>query len=1026
MARWTVPGIKITEVDESIRTSAAPTLGTGAIVMKSNQGPVNQRIVTSSYDEFTKVFGEPENLDDYGHFAAENFLANGSQLYAVRATMGDEAYAQIQYPYSDAAADDVYRSNDTSVFEFIDNEDESKIELLQKLDSVVELDTVIKNDDWLVNTTGTENTFYAYQQGQFVTINDVISDAPEAVAVFKSVGTAGQDTSLDNVTDASGKFVTFASAVSREGEVLGFSDDLVLTNDAWTSSGTFASNFFNEAGVVTYTNPETSTTVSGYKYTFTVPKADTLNNSNYPCTCFLTPEAKTMIDAGTMTYSALFDNDMFYKGQYTASGEGYCVAEDALKLSFTDWDDLTTKTYYVTSESVEGKVGQAAAISYREYGMTNTDEALIIASKDPANAKYALSIKTIPEIIANADEDEMKALTNIVNGYGVELSEVSTNVYSILSFVEVQEGMDPDEDPAVINDYDNGKRKYKLIFTSSFDSDYANKPSMYNENLFWMYAPKNSTKNVLKSTYTVQLLDKAIIPWQEGLINQESADKTSIERMGAFSTSEILNSVDEKYRDGYTISIESDDEPGNGDIERYVSNKENQLIIAALGPGKYGNDVGISIITTECEPIKALNHQNAFCWKYKYDDADLVDKDDPNTDLTWKKVYRINVYTKNKSQTADAAWGTGLDALVKDPVESWFVSNDPTAKDSEGNSLFAPNVINGKSEYIYVSRSSVNTAMMGNGGFAMPMQTFSIYSLTGGENSKKNNIAEKTQALKLYTDRQKADFDILFNVDAIDTFNGRQRFAAHQHKIAEIAASRTMDIGMVQVTSKESKTIKRMLSEGKNFAFKNGTYVAPYANYDKYYNGTLASWIYLPKSVAGACAEAFCQVTGEPWMAPAGVAKGSIEYATNQLKRLTDDEIGQLYINNINTSRLCGAYGEVLWGQKTALKKESALNRINVRCCLNYVEKQLEQMMNPFLFQQNTPNTRSSAKNVIDSFLDRVKAAGGINDYSSSVEEDPDDPHVMLVKIKIRPTETIEWISITITVTRSAINVAEE
>ena len=1029
MARWTVPGIRMNEVDNTIRSSAAPTLGIGAIVMKSNKGPVNQRIVTSSYDEFTTIFGEPENLDDYGHFAAENFLANGSQLYAVRATMGDEAYAQIQYPYIDAESDDKYTSDDTEVFKFINNEDESNIELLQKLDAVVELDTIIKNNEWLVNSAKDENTFYAYQQGQFVTINDIISDAPESVAVFKSVGSEGQDTSLENVTDASGKYVAFASAVSREGNVLGFADDLVLTQDAWDSTTGLPAAFFENRGMVRYKDDSMEQEVSGYKYQFTIPKTDTLNNKNVGCTCFLTPEAKEMIDAGTMTYSTLFDNSMFYKGQYTASGEGYCTSEDALKLSFTDWDDLTTKTYYVTNESVEGRVGQAAAISYREYGMANTEEALVIASKDSEAEKYKLWVKTIPAIIADASEDDMKALTNIVNDYGVELSEVSTKQYSILSFVEVQEGMDPEETAASINDYESGKRKYKLIFTSSFDSSYDSTPTMYNENLFWMYSPKGSSKNILKSTYTVEDPEPAIIPWQEGLIKQvvaDEANKTPVDRMGAFSTSEILNSVDEKYRDGYTISIESDDEPGNGDIERYVSNKANQLIIAALGPGKYGNDVGIAVITPVCADIKALNHQNAFCWKYRYDDEDKVD--DPNTDqdtLTWTKVYRINVYTKNKSQTADGAWGTGLDALVRDPVESWFVSNDPTAKDAEGNSLFAPNVINGKSEYIYVSRSSVNDSMTGAGTYAMPEQTFSIYALTGGENSKKNNVAEKTQALKLYQDRQKADFDILFNVEAIDTFNGKQRYAAHQHKIAEIAASRTMDIGMVQVTSKESKTIKRMLSEGKNFAFKNGTYIAPYANYDKYYNGTLASWIYLPKSVAGACAEAFCQVTGEPWMAPAGVAKGSIDYSTNQLKRLTDDEIGQLYINNINTSRLCGAYGEVLWGQKTALKKDSALNRINVRCCLNYIEKQLEQMMNPFLFQQNTPNTRSSAKNVIDSFLDRVKAGGGILEYDTSVEEDPEDPHVMLVKIQIRPAEAIEFIDITITVTRSAINVSE-
>ena len=61
------------------------------------------------------------------------------------------------------------------------------------------------------------------------------------------------------------------------------------------------------------------------------------------------------------------------------------------------------------------------------------------------------------------------------------------------------------------------------------------------------------------------------------------------------------------------------------------------------------------------------------------------------------------------------------------------------------------------------------------------------------------------------------------------------------------------DIGVVQVTSKSCKTGKQMVSESKMFTFNNASYVAEYGGYDKYYNGDVASWIYLPKSVAGAC-----------------------------------------------------------------------------------------------------------------------------------------------------------------------------
>ncbi len=1036
MAKYSVPGIRFTEIDNSVRTNAEPGLGIGAIVMKSNKGPVNQRIMTSSYDEFTRIFGQPEELTDYGHFAAENYLTNSNQLFAIRATMGDEQYAQIQFPYSDAEADYRYQSQDVSQFKYVNNEDVSDLVLLDPLDGPdvgVDLYTFTGNNEY--NAPNADKHFYVNQRAQFCTIRDLITDAAPAVAVFKTVG---DDTvSLDTVAPVSagaGVYVEYAQNVSRDGTITKKYDDLIFKKEVWdnTERKILANQCIIPTTAYSIVNIDNEE-VKGYKVQFTVPSADTLDEHNVAVTCWLTESCVASLSASQLSYSQLFQNYNFYKGKLSTSAEGYCDdPAAATKLEFIDWDDLNTKTYYVKDNDIANTVGQAAAIAYREYGMADTAESLIMVDE----GNYKLSIAKVPDVIRQVEktddegnvieENGRKLMTRIAAEYGLDLADINNDKFSLLSYCDVWSGKLNDSDAAAEKEYADEIRCYKIIYTESMDG-YLTDPTKYNENLFWVISKKDSRKTQLLSVYTAAMPDLVTIPWQDGMINNNAseANRTSITKMVAYPTSEVLNGTNGTYKDGYTMTIESDEEPGNGDVEQYVSNKQNQLIITSIGPGKYGNDIGVSVITNECADIPALNHQNAFCWKYKYDDEDLVNTDDPSVDFTWKKVYRINVYAKLKTQTAEAAWGTGMDALLKDPVESWFVSNDPQAKDGEGNSLYAPNVINGHSEYIYVSRSSVTDAMSGVGTYAQPVQTFAIYGLTGGINSKKNNIAEKTAALKLYVDRQKSDFDILFNVEAIDTFNGKQRYASHQRRIAEIAASRTMDIGVVQLTSKEAMTIKRQLSEGKGFSFNNGSYVAPYAGYDKYYNTTLASWIYLPKSVAAACSMANCDMRYYPWMAPAGVLRGTIAYTTNQLARLSDDEIGQLYDNNINTSRLCGAYGEVLWGQKTALKKESALNRINVRRCMNYIEKQLEQMMTPYLFQQNTANTRASAKNSIDSFLSRVKAAEGIIDYATSVVEDDDDPHIMLVNITVKPAESIEFIDVKITVTRDSVTTEE-
>lgn len=1019
MAKYQVPGIKFTEIDNTIRSNSLPGLGVGAMVMKSNKGPVNQRILTSSYDNFTEIFGEPENLDDYGHFAAENYLSISNQLLAVRTTMGDEGYAQIQFPYVDADLKDVYRSEDTSNFKYIDNEDDSNLMLLGNLGEVTQVSAMSGEEgkeEWIVEEN--LSAFGVYQKAAFGTIEDIINDNPPSIAVFKNVGSG---VSADNFVKGEGVYIKFATKVNSRGEVGKMYDDLILTSAAYTSGSLPMSSIqFNKTTPLSYVsaNGDSSVTSYGYKTVFSIPATDTLNGEGTTLTAYYTKDFADKNSASSaVEYSALFNNDNFYKGSATSAT--FCEEPvDAVKIQFRDWDDCVNKTFYVVKKDFEDSVGQAIGIQYREYGMNTLQESLAMN----VDETIAVSVSALSDIAAASGEDYgFDKINSLADQYGCDTSELlADGKYSLLKYYDVWEGIQRDDDDNITN-----VPVEKVVYTKEWD-EFKSKcgDKNYDERLFWTVVEKDAKSPTTISVYTADAPEGVVIPWQEGM---SKSDGEEINKLAAFATSEILNGTNERYKDGYTVSIESDDEPGNGDVEQYVSNKSNQLIITSIGPGEYGNDVGVSIITPECADISALNHQNAFNWKYRYDDEDKVDDDDVEQDtLTWSKVYRINVYVKTKSQTASTAWGTGMDALLKDPVESWFVSNDPTAKDSEGNSLYAPNVINGHSEYIYVSRNSVNEARTGAGTYAMPHQTFAIYGLTGGSNSSKNVVTEKIAGLKLYTDRQKSDFDILFNVDAVDTFNGKQKYSALQRRIAEIAASRTMDIGVVQVTSKEAKSVKRMLGEAKMFSFNNGTYVAEYAGYDKYYNGTLASWIYLPKSIAGACRMAYCDMTSYPWFAPAGVQRGNVTYSNGPLTRLTDTEIGQLYDINVNTSRDCSGFGECLYGQKTALKKESALNRINVRRCLNYIEKSLETMMLPYLFQQNTANTRSAARNSIDAFLNRVQAAEGIEEYSLSVTQDSEDPHIMNVAIRVVPSEAIEFIDIKITVDRNTGVVSSE
>lgn len=993
-------------------------------------------MLSTSITKFHENFGDPESETDYGHFAADLYLQASPQLYAVRATQGDEAYGFIQYPYEDAAAKDCKIDSLVQSFEYVDKDRNTQIKLLDPMKGHIEYAS-IKDANWQTFTAANDNAvqvdndnydgintnsaFCLVDNGYALYYHDLQDDQEPAMRIVRD------DTANAKATDyPQGNYFKILNPDGNAYKLFTNSASTLIQNDVFVFSAESQLNEFTDVSKPYMFVDQTRTIDSAYFAQLTVPANLTLNNTETTLQFYVN--------------SAAFEGKYNYPTDTVASGgtinkiftdevtDNVTESAEVLEANFFDWDEESTVDSQILPVSAYEAKTYVSGAQFREITGALYNQQLVSKVQDSISASVYVDAedsylgdlsesvsehyKTIADNgysaydITAADYDRIKKLA--YNQYGKDVSEVYTSGYKLF------EAYDPTSNTIntrIIfannpNDTDNkqdGVYVSKYIFNTYFDND-----------------DGVAGKQVIKSAYISRHPEPIYQPWTYN----KNPDK--VKRLMAYPTSEIVNDPSGMYKDGYTKSILTVDEPGNGDIERYASEQNNQLVIAAVGPGEYGNDIGVSIITPAVAGNMALADQPAaFNWKYQFDDEDLVDKDwlenpsyksNPNN-LTWKKVYKINVYVKSKTQQA-SVWGSGLDALVKEPVESFLVSNDPSVKDGMGNSMYAPYVINGQSNYIYVSLSSVLASRTAIGTYAMPKQTYSIYQLTGGKNSKKNNITEKTAALELYRDRQKSDADIIFNVEPIETFQSRQKYAAMQNRIANIAIDRGMDIGFIQVTSKAAKTAYKALSEGKLFTFQNGSYVACQAGYDRYYDSYTSNWVYLPKSVAMAVAHARCWVAGTPWMAPAGVTNGTIDYSNGQLLKLSDIEIGQLYDANINCSRSCAGYGEIIYGQKTALKKTSALNRINVRGLINYIEKHLENMLVPFLFQNNTSTTRSTMLSTVDSFLSNIMAAGGIIAKSVVVKPDPDDSHLVYVNIQVIPAESIEFIQVTTTINR--------
>lgn len=1003
--KWSTPGIGFREVDNTVRPNADPGDGIGAIVMNANRGLPNQRVLCTTIDKFHEFFGTPDNPNQYGHFAAQVYFDQGgaTQLLAVRATMGDEGYAQIQYPYTDAGEDKNKDAN-SETLTYVDNEMLNNIKIIDVITDQYN-DAQGEKEGFDPYTSDTR-TFEYHGKSKRAIVSDIFNayrgNPTSEIYVYRDRGTNGK-------VDGTAVQIDISGAGSQNGFLLAVSSDVyaetVKSKDATTDPK--SELYYYQDTTSSHTLVVEGVTTTYYDTVLHIPANKSLNGAEISAFFYATSISSLTSKTVTSIIGAALNC-----GSSQKTTDGIVQVKQTYsckKLELIDWDDGYTKSFVMkASDFSEADV---FGLEYTEYGTADSNFILV---------------KGTPTVIncSSTEDDDLQKIANIAYEYGLDPSDISSDKYAIIEFYPAKDEVsDPLQVLAVM------KSDYIVSgddTISSLGTKEKSAAAIKYTNTWALFLEHGQQKVTTVSSYGIRQPKELIKPWQVGF-DLDSSGNVKVDRIIAISSSEVFADPSGKWKDGYTAYCKTDAQPGNGDIELYQSNKSNQLVIGAIGPGEFGNDIGISIITPEAAKIPALYGQNAFSWLYKYDDEDKVDaasKDytDNPENLTWKKVYKINVYVKPSTKT-QSVWGFGLDALMQSPVESFLVSNDPDAKGEDGRSLWAPYVINGTSKYIYVSKKSVEQAVNYKGEYAMPEQTFSIYQLTGGTNSKLNNIKEKMSALNLYKNRKKAIADYIFNVEPVDSFSGRQRYKAFMDRIAQIAIKRKMDLGIIQATSKEAKTIRQKLSEGKMFSYSDGSYVAAYDDYDSYFDPFTSTWVMLPRSVAAAVACCYIDTHANPWDAPAGSAYGQIAYSDGPMISLDDDEFGQLYDININSTLDVPGYGTLIMGQKTMLKKESALNRVDIRKLCNFIEKRLERKLFPFLFLKNTTTNRSAMKTAVDTFLGRIQSGQGILSRKVEVIPDPDDSHLVYVRISFVPAEAIERIEVTLTLNREQGNI---
>ena len=136
-----------------------------------------------------------------------------------------------------------------------------------------------------------------------------------------------------------------------------------------------------------------------------------------------------------------------------------------------------------------------------------------------------------------------------------------------------------------------------------------------------------------------------------------------------------------------------------------------------------------------------------------------------------------------------------------------------------------------------------------------------------------------------------------------------------------------------------------------------------------------------------------------------------------------------LYTADINpVTSLTSTSGVVVFGQKTLLAAQSALDRVNVRRLLIDVRRKVRSVANSLLFEPNREDTLSKFSSAVTPILTRIQQQQGLDrfkvqiDTSTTTQADVEN-NTIRGKIFLQPTRTVEFISLDFVVTNAGAGV---
>ncbi len=367
-----------------------------------------------------------------------------------------------------------------------------------------------------------------------------------------------------------------------------------------------------------------------------------------------------------------------------------------------------------------------------------------------------------------------------------------------------------------------------------------------------------------------------------------------------------------------------------------------------------------------------------------------------------------------------------------------FVSQAASAKTSQGGTNFYPDVIYGQSKFIYwldhdSSLSNAGTDPVAGTTFASTAGKGGVKddNLSGGTDDYAVTVGELALAYDEFADAETVDVNLLMAGTSPASADG----VSHATKMIDIVEARKDCVAFISPRRADVVNVSSAHTQGSNVkGFFDSLASSSYAVFDSGYkymydkfNDTFR-FVPLNGDIAGLCANT--DNVADPFFSPGGFNRGQIRGAVKLAFNPTKAQRDILYPARVNPVATFPGQGTVLFGDKTALSKPSAFDRINVRRLFILLEKSIATAAKFQLFEFNDEFTQAQFRNLVEPFLRDIQGRRGITDFSVVCDGTNNtgeviDRNEFVADIFIKPARSINFIQLNFIAVRTGVAFSE-